>query len=144
MATYKGHARQDLSTDFDRRHQHWTQDSICSTFKHCSESLIDVLANEPACIWGSPITSIDQIESSSSFASPAELSHRSNGQVSAGCTPDSSRDFEPLRRERISHSNLKVFRDMSVCEVELKHKGTRGVEENARRDQAFYHTKTGL
>lgn len=51
MATYKGHARLDLSTDFDRRHQHWSQDSICSTFKHCSESLLDVLANEPACTW---------------------------------------------------------------------------------------------
>lgn len=71
------------------------------------------------------ISSIDQIESSSSFASPAELSHRSIGQVSVGCTPGSPRAFEFLLRERISHS--KVFSAMSVCEVELKRKGTRGV-----------------
>lgn len=70
------------------------------------------------------ISSIDQIESSSSFASPAELSHRSIGQVSVGCTPGSPRAFEFLLRERISHS--KVFSAMSVCEVE-KREGTRGV-----------------
>lgn len=72
----------------------------------------------------SSISSIDQIESSPSFASPEELCHRSIGQVSVGCTPASSRDFEPLRRERISRP--KVFSAMSVCEVE-KRKGTKGV-----------------
>lgn len=71
------------------------------------------------------ISSIDQIETSSSFASPEELCHRSIGQVSVGCTPSSSREFALLLRERISHS--KVFSAMSVCEVELKRKGTRGV-----------------